>query len=80
MKHGTFRNVKFTIRPLAMHGWYVINATYKGMKVRVKTSNSEIYDYVDNDSDRAMRDYARRNCYVLISMEYKHRKEWERLK
>lgn len=79
-KHGTFRNVKFTIRPTNIRGWYVVNATYKGKKIRVKTSDSEIYDYVDYDSDRVMYDHARRSCYTLISMEYKHRKEWERLK
>lgn len=80
MKTGTFKKITFYISKASGYGRYVINAVYKGRDISVRTNDSEIYDFIDNESDKAMYNWARRSCYVLVSMEYQRMKEREGLK
>lgn len=72
MKTGSFRKVHFTISPIDSEGRYVIEATYKGKKIRTYTKCSETYDYVDDDSNKAKWFDARKSCYTLIILEYEN--------
>lgn len=70
MKTGKFRNVVFTIEHTHMYGHYHIRATYKGMNIKVLTTDSEIWDFLDDDSDKEKHQDARRSCYYAIVREY----------
>ena len=66
MKKGTFKKVSFSIEPGMKYGYYVIRANYYKKSVTVGTSDSELYDWIDDDSDREKNLNARRGCYYLI--------------
>lgn len=73
MKYGRFRGVDFSIGHTHSYGRYVITATYHGKEVKAYTTNSMAYDYVDDDSDQAEYNAARRHCYNCIRDAYQNR-------
>ena len=72
MKYGKFRGVEFAIGHTHSYGRYVITATYHGKEVKAYTTNSMAYDYVDDDSDKAEYNAARRHCYNKIREAYEN--------
>lgn len=66
MKKGTFRKVKFTIERTSCYGHYMIRGTYKGKEVNVLTTDSESYDWLDDESNMEKHQDARRHCYNKI--------------
>lgn len=70
MKKGTFYRVAFTMERAGYYGHYVINANYRGKEIRVITTNSEAWDWLDDDSDKEKHQAARRACYFEIKKAY----------
>lgn len=69
MKCGRFNKVSFTMTSLG-RGQYRIEAEYKGRYVATHSTDSEAYDYLDDDSDPQMHKDALRHCYRKIREEY----------
>lgn len=69
MKRGVFNRVYFTMTSLG-RGQYRIEAEYKGRHVSAHSTDSEAYDYLDDESDREKHMDALRHCYRKIREEY----------
>lgn len=69
MKKGTYRRVVFFIEMIS-YGYYVISSDYKGKKIKVESHESEIYDWIDDDSNMEKHQYALSRCYKIIRQEY----------
>ena len=70
MKNGKFRGVEFGIGLTSSRGRYVIEANYKGKKVVAHTTDSEAYDYIDNEDYKEKAKDAARHCYSKIVSAY----------
>lgn len=62
----SFRKVKFEMRKLSGYGQYLIIGFYRGKEVRVRSTNSEAWDWWNDESDKAMHQNAKRYCYTRI--------------
>ena len=71
----TFRKVKMTIRNGNGYGRYVLSADYKGKFIEVATTDSTIYDFLNDDSDKHQHQEAKRTAYMLIWREYELQKQ-----
>jgi hypothetical protein len=67
MKTAKFRKTEMTMRSIG-YGQYIIEATYRGKNVKVRTNDSETYDWLDDDSDRVRYNDARKSAYTLITI------------
>ncbi|MCC8186488.1 MAG: hypothetical protein LIP08_02975 [Bacteroides sp.] len=70
MKTNSFRKINFEVSRGNGYGQYVINATYKGKLISTHTTDSEIWDWIDDDSNKEKYNDARRHCYREIVEEY----------
>lgn len=67
---ATFRKVKFEMARGNGYGQYYILATYKGKAIKVHTTDSEAWDYLNDDSNKEKHNDARRHCYTKIVEAY----------
>lgn len=65
-----FRKVIFYISRTAGYGQYKIHATYKGKQVIAHTTDSECYDYLNDDSNKKKHQNAKRHAYYKIVNAY----------
>lgn len=65
---ATFRKVKFEMARGNGYGQYYILATYRGKSIKVHTTDSEAWDYLNDDSSKGID--ARRYCYNKIVEAY----------
>jgi len=72
---ATFRKVKMSIRHGNAYGHYVISAHYKGKDIEVRTTDSTIYDFLNDDSDKHQHQEAKRTAYMLIWREHQSQKQ-----
>lgn len=72
MKTATLRKVKLSIGRSTGYGHYTIHATYRGKNLTALTTDSEAFDYLDDDSDREKHKYAKRHCYSKIVQAYEN--------
>ena len=54
------------------YGQYWILGIYKGKALRVHTTNSEAWDYLDDDSDKERHMDAKRHCYYKLVQAYEN--------
>ena len=73
MKSGRFHKVHFTMTSLG-RGQYRIEAEYKGRYVETQSTDSEAYDFLDDESDMERHKDALRHCYNKIREEYESHK------
>ena len=66
-----FRNVEFQMYRGKGYGQYIIKANYKGKDVVAHTTDSEAWDYLNDDSDKEKHLSAKRHCYYKIVDTYK---------
>lgn len=68
IKKGSFNKLTFTIENnyKNMYGHYIINSTYKGKKISVVTTDSSLFDNIDNDEDVKKQREARKSIYIKI--------------
>ena len=67
---ATFRKVNLEIRKANGYGQYIISATYKGKDLEVHTTDSECYDWLDDDSNKQKHQEAKRYAYSKIVTAY----------
>lgn len=70
MKRGTFRKVEFTIELTHSYGHYLLSARYRGKDIHVLTTNSEAYDWIDDESRTDKHNEALRYCYSILKRTY----------
>ena len=65
-----YRNVEFTVSKGSGYSQYIIEATYKGVEITVTTNNSQMWDFLEDDSNPKKRQEALRYCHGRIMREY----------
>lgn len=68
----TFRKVNLEISKKNGYGQYEITATYKGKDIKVHTTNSECYDWLNDDSNTEKHQEAKRFAYNSIKKAYEN--------
>jgi hypothetical protein len=61
-----FRKIEMSIRHGSGYGHYILSAKYKGKNIEVVTTDSMIYDYLNDDSDKKRHQEAKRSAYLYI--------------
>lgn len=67
----SFRKVKMSISKGNCYGQYFVTAHYKGKDITAHTTDSEAYDYLYDDSNKAKHLEAKQHCYYKIVEQYK---------
>ncbi len=67
---ATFRKVNLEIAKTSGYGQYIITANYKGKEVTVHTTDSECYDWLDDESNKEKHQDAKRYAYNKIVEAY----------
>lgn len=67
---ATFRNVEFRMRRGNGYGQYVIEARYRGEDIKAYTTDSEAWDWINDDSNKEKHQDALRHCYRKIVEAY----------
>jgi hypothetical protein len=62
----SFRKVKFTMERSSGYGQYIIKGSYKGKDIKVSTTDSEAWDWFNDDSNPKKHMDAKRHCYMKI--------------
>ena len=62
----TFRKVKLEIARGNGYGQYIVIAQYKGKLIHAHTTDSETFDWLNDDSDKVKHQEAKRYAYSLI--------------
>lgn len=70
MKTGKFRKVNFSISRGNGYGQYIIEATYRGKQVKAHSTDSEAFDFIDDESNMEKHRDALRHCYYKIVSAY----------
>lgn len=69
---ATFRKVQLTISPTTGYGQYIVSAAYRGSNVAARTTDSEIFDWLNDDSNKEKHLDAKRAAYLLIRNAYEN--------
>lgn len=70
-----FRKVEFNMSRGNGYGQYLIHAKYKGKDLVIHTTDSEAWDYINDDSNKKKHDDAKRHCYYKIVDAYNNMKD-----
>jgi hypothetical protein len=73
---ATFKKVNLKIQRGSGYGQYIITATYKGKEVKAHTTDSEAYDWLNDDSNKEKHQDAKRHCYMKIVQAFDNMKEY----
>jgi hypothetical protein len=68
-----FRNVEFKMTRGNGYGQYIISAKYKGVDINVHTTNSQAFDWCEDESNKSKNNEARKYCYTMIKNQYNSR-------
>lgn len=68
-----FRNVELKIRRKNGYGQYYVYAHYRGEYICVRTTNSECFDWLEDDSNPEKHIEAKRYAYSAIRRAYENR-------
>jgi hypothetical protein len=69
---ATFRKVNLEISRGNGYGQYIITATYRGKEVKVRTTNSECFDWLNDDSNKEKHQEAKRYAYNAVVRAYEN--------
>lgn len=69
-RYGSFRKVNFQIEMARGYGQYIITGKYRGQSIKAHTTNSEVWDWINDYSNKKKHTEARRYCYEKIVEEY----------
>ncbi|WP_373731234.1 hypothetical protein [Bacteroides heparinolyticus] len=67
---ATFRKVKFEMKRGNGYGQYIIEARYRGKEIKAHTTDSEAWDWINDDSNKEKHQEALRHCYNKIVETY----------
>lgn len=59
-----------TIKRASGYGQYIVSATINGQYVQARTTNSEAFDWFDDDSNEEKHEDAKAYCADLISRTF----------
>lgn len=66
----TFRKVELSISRGKGYGQYYIHGKYRGKQITVHTTDSECFDWLDDDSNKEKHQEAKRHAYEKIRAAY----------
>ncbi len=69
-----YRKVDIQICRKSGYGHYQINAMYKGKEIKVTTTNSECFDWLNDDSNKEKHKEAKQYAYSRIVEEFNNLK------
>jgi hypothetical protein len=72
MKTATFNRVTLSMSRTSSYGHYTISATYRGKQIKAYTTDSEAWDWLDDDSDKELNREAKNHCYNKIKSTYEN--------
>lgn len=61
-----FRKIELFIQRGNGYGQYVISAEYKGKQIKAYTTDSECFDWLEDDSNKEKHQNAKRHAYYKI--------------
>jgi hypothetical protein len=67
-----FRKVELSISRGNGYGQYCITANYRGKQIKVHTTNSECYDWLNDDTNKEMHLEAKQYAYRNIVKAYEN--------
>lgn len=65
-----FRKLDISISRASGYGHYILQCNYKGKYVKVGTTNSECYDWLEDSSVKEMNTETKRYAYRAIVRAY----------
>lgn len=68
---ATFRKINLEIEKASGYGQYYITALYRGKEIKVHTTDSECYDWLNDDSNKKKHLEAKRHAYYKVVEAYK---------
>lgn len=69
-----FRKVEFQMTRGNGYGQYIISAHYRGKDIVAHTTDSEAWDWINDESNKEKHQDALRHCYYRIVGEYEKSK------
>ena len=69
---ASFRKIKLEISKTNGYYQYVISAKYRGKYISTHSSNSQAFDWLNDDSNKEKHLEAKRACYYAIVTKYSH--------
>lgn len=78
-KTGKFRKMYIEIEKRG-HGDYIVTGDYKGTRHTLYTNNSEMWDWIDDDSNKKKQTDVLRQAYNMIKRAYDMDKELNTMK
>jgi hypothetical protein len=69
---ANFRKIELNIARGNGYGQYYILANYKGKKIEVHTTDSECFDWLNDDSNKKKHLEAKRYAYYMVVESYKN--------
>ena len=67
-----FRKINLEIYKNSGYGQYTIKAIYKGNAIEAHSTNSEAFDWLNDDSNKEKHQDAKRACYCAIVARYNY--------
>jgi hypothetical protein len=67
-----FRKVELAISRANGYGQYYITANYKGKKIKAYTTDSECFDWLNDDSNKEKHQEAKQHAYFMIVNAYEN--------
>jgi len=68
-----FRKVEFKMTRGNGYGQYIITSKYKGVDINIHTTNSQAFDWCEDESNKTKNNEARKYCYTMIKELYNTR-------
>lgn len=69
---ATFRKVQIEIKRKSGYGQYEVSAMYKGKLIKAHTTDSEMFDWLDDDSNKIKHQEAKQRAYSLIRRTFEN--------
>ena len=76
---ATFRKVKLSIGKLSGYGQYEVSAKYRGKQIYAHTTDSECYDWLNDDSNKYQHQQAKKHAYGKIVDAYNMQRKYPNL-
>lgn len=67
---ATFRKIKLQMSRKTGYGQYEISAQYRGKSIKVHSTDSEAYDWLNDEVNKKKHQQAKRACYSAIVSAY----------
>jgi len=78
MKTATFRKVNLTVKRGNGYGQYIVSAQYRGKHIEVNTTDSECFDWIDDNSNKEKHREAKQHAYMKVKVAYEATQNFNR--